>query len=290
MNEINIKICYGIHIFLNMHHILLNILENNSNLIINIDINIQKLKNGRNDINDFYYESYLVLVKEILNIKNVNLTLDKNYEYTDWITDGCQILDSNKIYIRKNNYFTKYLLNNINISKPYICINTKIVNSSKYFNNNYNPNYNFIEKYNIIKNVLFNILNKTDYNIVLLGEKNIPDCNDYNLHRDNFGNYIMYNDFINNLNNTIDETYNDSKDGYILDNWKKTCYYLTHSKFNIFIGNGGGIHLYSCFNNCIQFGVTDRLLEWIPEKNIETNFYNTIDIDNFLNNIKFKLT
>jgi hypothetical protein len=68
--------------------------------------------------------------------------------------------------------------------------------------------------------------------------------------------------------------------------WKKTCYYLTHSKLNIFIGNGGGIHLYSCFENTIQLGVTDRLLRWIPKENIETNFFNTIDTKDFLIHIE----
>ena len=96
----------------------------------------------------------------------------------------------------------------------------------------------------------------------------------------------MYNDFINNLNNIVDETYNDSKDGYYLDNWKKTCYYLTHSKLNIFIGNGGGIHLYSNFENTVQFGVTDRLLEWILPENMETKLYSSIDCNDFINKIK----
>lgn len=287
MEVINIKISYGIHILLNMHHIIKSIL-NKYNKQINIDLDIDQLKINRNDIDEKYFLKYLILAKEILNIENVNITLNKKYQYVDWITNFCEILENKEIYILKNNYFTKYNIN-INIQEPYICINTKIVNSSKYFNSDKNPTYNFIEKYNIIKNELFNILNNSNYNIVLLGEKNIPDCNEYNFHTNNFGNYIMYNDFINNLNNIIDETYNDSKDGYDLDNWKKTCYYLTHSKLNIYIGNGGGIHLYSNFENTVQFGVTDRLLEWILPKNMETKLYSTIDCNDFIKKIKLTI-
>jgi hypothetical protein len=285
MEIINIKISYGIHILLNMYHIIKSILLINNNKQINIELDVDTLKINRNDIDEKYFEKYLILAKEILNIENVNITLNKKYQYVDWITNFCEILETNKIYILKNNYFTKYNIN-INIQKPYICINTKIVNSSKYFNNDKNPTYNFIEKYNIIKNELFYILNNSQYNIVLLGERNIPNCNEYNFHMNNFGNYIMYNDFINNLNNIIDETYNDTKDGYDLDNWKKTCYYLTHSKLNIYIGNGGGIHLYSNFENTVQFGVTDRLLEWILPENMETKLYSTIDCNDFINKIK----
>ena len=290
MNELNIKITYGIHILLNMHHILISILENRKDLTnINIDIDLDQLSKNRNDIDENYLEKYLILLKEILNIKNVNLTLNKNYEYIDLFSNYYPILDINKIFIRKNNYFTKYQINNINISKSYICINTKIVNSSKYYIDTKDSNYNFIEKYKIIKEDLYKILNNNNYNIILLGEKNIPNCNEYNYHSDNFGNYIMYDDFINNLNNVIDETYNDSKDGYDLDNWKKTCYYLAHSKLNIFIGNGGGIHLYSNFENTIQLGVKDRLLEWIIPENLETNLYSTIDCKNFINKIELIL-
>jgi hypothetical protein len=288
MNEINIKITYGIHILLDMHHILKSILNNYSSKI-NIELDIENLKKNRDDIDEKYLEKYLILAREILNIENVNITLNKNYKYVDFITSFCEILDTDKIYIKKNNYFTQYKLYNINILKPYICINTKIVNSSKYFNHNKNSTYNFIEKYNIIKNELFNVFNNLNYNIVILGERKIPNCNEYNFHLDNFGNYIMYNDFINNLNNIIDESYDDSKDGYDLDNWKKTCYYLKNSNLNIYIGNGGGIHLYSNFENTIHFGVKDRLLEWIKPENMETNLYSTIDSEDFINKIKLMI-
>ena len=99
----------------------------------------------------------------------------------------------------------------------------------------------------------------------------------------------MYDDFKKNLNNLINETYSDSKDGYDLGNWRKTCYYLTHSKLNIFIGNGGGLHLYSNFDNTIQLGVTDRLLRWINPNNIKPRFITTIDSNNFLKVIKNSL-
>jgi hypothetical protein len=283
----NIKITYGIHILLNMHHIITSILFYNNNIIFNIEIDFETLKKNRNDIDNHYLDLYINLIKEILNIKNVNLVFNANFGYQDWITLDCPVFDKKNIVIKRNNYFNLYKLENIILPDKYICINTKIVNSSLEFNGDKNFEYDFINKYLIIKEKLFEILNNSNYDIVLLGEKNIPDCNEYNFHRDNYGNYIMYNDFINNLKKYKDEIYNDSKDGYNLDNWKKTCYYLSNSQFNIFIGNGGGVHLYSCFKNCIQFGVTDRLLTWIPKNNIETNFFNTNDSELFLNKIKF---
>jgi hypothetical protein len=286
MKQVNIKISYGIHIILIMYHILTSIVSKNNDLIFYISIDIDKLREGRNDLGEIYLDKFKMLVNEILKINNVYIHFNENYNLTDWVTFGdSPYIKNEEIKILKDNIFTKYKIENIDISKPYICINTKIVNSSRFFNTNKNEEYNFINKYHLCKNDLFKILNNSNYNIVLLGEKNIPDCKDYNFHRDNFGNYIMYNDF-KNLNNIIDETYDNSADGYDLNNWKKTCYYLTHSKFNIFIGNGGGIHLYSCFQNCIQLGVTDRLLKWIPRDNIETNFFDTIDTEDFLIHIE----
>lgn len=286
MKQVNIKITYGIHIILNMYHILLSILSKNNDLIFNISINMDKLKEDRNDIDEFYLDKFKILVNEILKINNVYIHFNENYNLTDWATNGnCPYIKNEEISILKDNIFTKYKIKNIDISKPYICINTKITNSSRFFNSNKNEEYNFIYKYHLCKNNLFKILNNSNYNIVLLGEKNISDCKEYNFHKDNFINYIMYNDFKNNLNNIIDETYDNSADSYDINSWKKTCYYLTHSKFNVFIGNGGGIHLYSCFKNCIQLGVTDKLLTWIPKDNIETDFFNTIDVKTFLNKI-----
>lgn len=283
-----IKTTYGVHIFLNMYHIF------NSTIYLHNDkyhyqIDLTSLKNSRNDIDGVYLNDYFNLFKEIFFDFSSNVLLDTHGEQNsmiDWVTKSCPFKN---IKIKKNNYFTKYYLN-LDISKPYICINTKIVNSSKYFvPGHMDDNYNFISKYNSIKTELFKILNNKNYNIILLGERSIPNCNEYNFHSNHIGNYIMYDDFKNNLNNIIDATYDDSKDGFKIENWKKTCYYLTHSKFNIYIGNGGGIHLYTCFENTIQLGVPDRLIKWIEPENIETNYYNTINCNMFLTKIKKKI-
>jgi hypothetical protein len=286
--KINFKITYGIHILLNIHDILSSIKKTD---IISINIDLCSLKSMRNDINNKYMEKYVKLVEEIfIDFKNVEVIFEEmNYQNIPYNYNWIQKTLNNdwkNIFIRKNNYFTKYDLNNIILPENYLCINTKIVNSSTEFNTTFDEKYNFIKKFNFLKTDLYKLLNNSNIKIILLGERNIPDCHEYNYHRDKFGNYILYNDFKNNLNNIIDETYDNSKDGYNLDNWKKTCYYLSNSKFNIYIGNGGGIHLYSHFNNCIQFGVSDRLLNYLPKENIETNYINIIDSEDFLINIK----
>ena len=51
MNKIiNIKITYGIHILLNMHHIITSILSKHNKTIFNIEIDLETLKQNRNDI------------------------------------------------------------------------------------------------------------------------------------------------------------------------------------------------------------------------------------------------
>lgn len=291
MKVIKFKITYGIHILLNLYNILLTI---SNDIEINMCINIKELKQNRNDVCGNYLNNYFLLVNEIFSsLKNVKITnndINKHAEYSnipynkDWID---KILNKKweNVVIKNNNHFTKYNCNS-NIANNYICINTKIVNSSEKFNKSKNPNYDFIKKYNLIKEKLFEVINNLNYKVVVLGERYIPDCNEYNFHKNNYGNYLMYDDLKKNICKLVDETYEDSKDGYEIFNWKKTCYYLTHSKFNIYIGNGGGIHLYSLFSNCVQLGVSDRLLSWIPKENIETNYFDTIDTDIFINKIK----
>jgi hypothetical protein len=283
----NIKTTYGVHILLNFYHILSSIRETNEEPI-NLQIDFDSFRNNRNDVNSNYSNKYKELIHEILKIDNLNINYGNDYPFVDW-SNGHMPFDKDFIKLKSDNHFTKYFLPEIDISKPFICVNTKIVNSSIEFNSSKNPDYNFIDKYNNIKDDFFKILNDSNLNVVILGEKNIPDCNEYNFHRDNFGNFIMYDDFKKNIKNLIDETYEDSKDGYDLYNWKKTCYYLTHSKMNIFIGNGGGVHLYSNFKNTLQFGVKDRLLSWVNEDLIETGFMSVNNNNEFLNTIKNKL-
>ena len=100
-NTFNIKITYGIHILLNMHHIITSILSKHNKTIFNIEIDLETLKQNRNDISEHYLDIYKNLIKEIFNNENINLFYDKNYEYKDWVTFEFPIFNKENIFIKK---------------------------------------------------------------------------------------------------------------------------------------------------------------------------------------------
>ncbi len=249
--------------------------------IYHISPNQKSLTDYRDDLTLSYKEKYMNLLKSIFG------TLD-NVVFSDNNKNN-KILEFNKILplshckIHKDNF--SHLTNGkiFTHEKKFLVLNTKIVNSSILFNQNKSDEYNYIYLFNKFKNEFYSIINDSNLQVVIIGEREIPKCKEYDYHKDNFGNYNMYYDHINNLKNFIDESYEDSKDGYDYDLFVKTCYFLQNSVCNIFIGNGGGIHLYSQFENTIQFGLFDRLLELIPKENIETGVIgNIIDYKKFL--------
>ena len=290
--EYNLKITNGIHIIIDYYHLFKSLVSLNKNVRINITIDYDTFLKNRNDVCTQYLKMYNSLVREIFCELQDNITFYDNYTNSNinfqlWNYSADDLLiEKNFVCIHANNFFKKYTIENIKVNYNYICINTKIVNSSQYYNNSFDKKYNFIEKYKSIKNALFSIINNSGISVILLGERNIPECNEYRPHNEIYGTYIMVDDFKKNINNLCDETYNDSKDSYNIDLFKKSCYYLTHSKMNIFIGNGGGIHLYSNFLNTIQLGVKDRLLDWIDPINFETNMISAVDTDMFIDTVQ----
>ena len=295
----NLILANGLHMTLMYFNIFKTLRERGYSDTINVSPDYEALFKNRNDIDEYYLEKYHYLLDKIFsNVENVNL-IKSNKMINGVFANFTSLLSYDTIKIYNNNFieFAKeyYSQNNIENKKKFIVLNTKIVNCSNLYweykssGNSKVDEMDCILNWNKFKIKLYEILNSYDIEVVLIGERSIPDCNEYNWHRDNSGNYVMYNDHISNLKNFRDETYIDSKDSYDFELFKKTCYYLDNSIMNIFIGNGGGVHLYSQFKNLYQFGEFDRLLEYLPSQNILTNPQKTLNPNNFLEIIKNKL-
>jgi len=296
----NLILTNGLHMILMYFNIFKTLRERGDLDTINVSPDYKALFQNRNDIDEYYLEKYHHLLDMIFSkVENVNLIKSNKIINKDDLESGvdfASLLSYDLIKIYNNNfieYSEEYASqNHIENNKKFIVINTKIVNCSSLYwkykstKNNAADEIDCILHWNKFKNKMYEILNSCDIEIVLIGERNIPDCNEYNFHRDNIGNYVMYNDHISNLKKFRDETYYDSKDSYDFELFKKTCYYLNNSIMNIYVGNGGGVHLYSQFKNLYQFGEFDRLLEYLPSQNILTNPQRTLNPDNFLEMIK----
>jgi hypothetical protein len=266
---------HGIHMAIQAVHVLKSL---KGNFVIKL-LRDSRVKEYRNDMSDVDFENYREIVQFIFKGQSVIIS-----------PDDCYIDSSDNNYV--DNIVTKdlsiyYTINSLDyllaspplISTRYIVINTKLVPT------HFGDFSWVIPEYNTLKSELYNILNRSKLPVVILGERNVSVCNEYSLHQI----YNMYSEHTENIENAIDESYDDSKDGYKLENFTKTCNYLTNSILNIFIGNGGGIHLYCSFRNTVQFGVFDRLLEHIPIKNIKTRPQTTNTPSIFLKNINEKL-
>jgi hypothetical protein len=261
--------------------------------VYNISPNYVKLSEYRNDLNEDYIKKYNFLLEKIFsNIENV--FFKNNLEYLNpqntLNLDYLSILNLNECKIFKNNFDNLISDVNFSLNGKFIVINTKIVNSSINFNSRKENKYNCIKHFLNFKDEFYSLLNNTGLKVIIIGERKISDCYEYNLHTNEWGNYVMYDDHLNFLKNYQDETYTDSRESYNYELFLKTCFYLKNSLCNIHIGNGGGIHLYSQFDNMVQFGEFDRLLELIPKENIETNpIGNCLNKKDFFTTIKNKI-
>lgn len=160
--------------------------------------------------------------------------------------------------------------------RPYVVLNTKLLPTRREDSAMPYPT----DVWHAAKARLYALLNAYDIDVLLLGERTPSKCSEYDLHSV----YTMYPEHVANLQRIVDKTYEDSKDG--LATFGETCAYLDNSVANLFIGNGGGMHLYGAFPNTIQLGELDRLLYDVPEERRDTHPVSTSDVEMFLTTVE----
>lgn len=123
------------------------------------------------------------------------------------------------------------------IKSPYIVMNSKI--------RGMDPHY-----YQSIKEEFLNILNRIDCKIVLMGEKQLSNHQEYI----GLGNeiYLIYNDLIDGLNpdKVIDLTIENLSIPSMI-NIMNDCYIMNKAKTNITFGIGGSLTLSNSVGNCL---------------------------------------
>lgn len=101
-----------------------------------------------------------------------------------------------------------------------------------------------------IKQPLFELLNKYDVNVKLIGEREVSDCSEYRIH----GTFSIYKDIVEGgIKNLKDETVDETVSLYTYECIQKNIKTLNKSKFNIHIGEGGGLFVYYQTNNLLAF-------------------------------------
>lgn len=251
----------------------LNVFSNNKHVTFKISFNDKLIKVLRNEYDEIYFKLLNDFVLEhIKDMENVILLPEEDYPYI-LPEDIASQLNVEMHSIKKNFIIPT---SSVNYGKNYVVINTKVVTGL---------DIGIHEKWNYeVKEALFKMLDESDYDIFLIGEKQYTDCEEYRMH----STFSIYNDIMNaNLKNIKDFTIQDTIQLYQKETIYRNFKILTNSNFNIHIGDGGGLKIFSYFNDAVMLsGNQLRML------NYYTNTFNTVqtfDSAHFLDSVRAKL-
>ena len=173
--KLKININFGLSIILKYYYIFEQLINNNLFDEIFVSIDQYVLKTYRNDYDINYYNNYIIFLKHINTYDNIIVENSYNKSYKN--------ISVNELS-KQFNIPIKFKLYNEIIKKKsvyefnYVTISTKLLN----IDNNL---------YEMYKNILFKKLNNIGCKVILLGERNITNCNEYQIHNT----YSIYHDY-----------------------------------------------------------------------------------------------
>lgn len=222
MRKLEINIFFGFSIILKYVDIFEQLIKLKVYDSIFFCLDKNTFQSYRNTYSLDYYNESENFCNKIINNNNIIYQKNKNYE----LIDLPSLLNKTKL---KVNFILNYkLINNKVYDNPYITLSQKILNLPE-------------KDFNLIKYKLIDYLNKISlkYFIVLMGEKKIDNCTEYNIHET----YTIYNFIIKNVNKDkiIDITYDicSNVDSVKFDNFTNSTSIMRYSELNIFFGDAG---------------------------------------------------
>lgn len=265
MNVFKISMLFGTEIILRYNDLFLQILEKGIYDRIECSISKSSMENLRGDFGPSFYVDTYRTSEFIFTDPRIKLNHDQSYP--------CLNLGEVKSrfgIVEKFN-LNKSLIDDLletGIDGEYITISTKIQIAL--------PNH----IYEVYKNYIFDVLNKSPYKIIILGEREIKKCVEYDIH----GPYSIYNDLISNLKNYEDLTISDSGKNSDTEPLKKTFKILNNSKLNIYLSWAGvkSITLY-CSDNIIA--LSEYTQNHITQRENKENIHLFQDFGAFLNKL-----
>jgi hypothetical protein len=135
-----------------------------------------------------------------------------------------------------------------------------------------------------MKGSLFNLFNSYNTRVLIIGEKAPSACKEYDMH----GTFPIYEDIVKGgINLLEDRTDSDTISLYDEASIRTNIETLKRSAFNIHIGEGGGLVVYSHCNHLVGF--TNKHLPIQTLIDSPYSQYNILDIDIFLRIVEEKL-
>jgi hypothetical protein len=270
MKELNLNLMFGIEIFLKYLSIFEQILEKGYVDVVNCSLSKEAVVSFRGEYGDEFYESYYDLMRFFF--KGLNINIVDNQEYPTYGVFDLQNMYGVRMDFKIREDFIKEY--DLGLPEKYITVSTKSMNSLP------------IDMWNNIKEIFIQLLNEKECPIILLGERKIKQCKEYDIHSA----FTIYDDLINGLYNYIDKTIEDTTKANDIEDMQKTFFILNKSSLNIYLSDGGikTIAL-SCSQNVYGLGLTIYDQESLKHEDI-TNILQTRDLDVFLHRIaNFKL-
>jgi hypothetical protein len=198
----------------------------NSGVAISISTDRPIMEKYRPENTVPYIEFVYNFMKLLFPEKNCNVTKDQSYPFLTSLH-----LCYNFGYLPKILNLQSFLCPyERNISEQYITIGTKVRDLYR-------------NKFNIYYKNIFDQINKSNYKVVILGEKNLSNNIEYKIHGPN-KTYSIYNEIISSINKNkiIDMTLSKIELPNI-EAIKKDCSIMKYAEKNIVFGYGGNLAL-----------------------------------------------
>jgi len=278
MTELFVKINFGIAIFLCINQTFNDWLNDNIYSTIHVTLDDEIFDKCRKSYGELFKKKMYDIMKIIF--------INKKIKIYDYEADKTNI-NFIRMCVGPNESSYKYKINNnlidfafskksISVPDKFITITTKIMDFAGTI-------INFDENN---KRIFFNILNRIKLPIVIIGEKYIEPCDEYNILKT----YCIYNDLIENLNNYLDHTIESSVNNNDINELCNSIYILNKSSLNIFLTSTGAPTIgLNCSNNILgvsQLYTVDKN-NFINEDNSNIKFVRTLE--EFLNILELKV-
>lgn len=218
--DLKINMYFGLAQTFKYYYIFNLLIKKNLVNKIYASLSYKLLQHYRNVADRKMYDNYLVIWNHI-NEHKEKLIIE-NDEKDEYSTLTPQDLGNQYNLLVKYTIFNHIIPNTNNFNFNYVTISAKVMNVDKSI-------------FNKIKYELFNRLNKFKIKVLILGERTVAPCTEYEIHKT----FSMYDELIHNLNNYEDMTIDNNESNNELEPLLKSIEILNKSKLNIFISNGG---------------------------------------------------
>jgi hypothetical protein len=263
MRILQTKMNFGTEMVLRYNDLFTQILNTRGVDKIMCSISKDMIKSLKSEYGEDYYKDCLEVCKFVFTDDRIEVTEDQTYQHIDFN------LLKHSFNIRETfDLNDKIISEDFDNEEPYITITTKI------------QIFPTRDHYEQVKTKLFDVLNKSKYRIIILGEREISKSAESDIHKP----YTIYKDLIENLKNYKDCTFASSHKKSDLIPLKQTFNILNKSRLNIYLG-WAGIKSISLYTSDNIIAISEYNNAHISNRKNKENIHLYQNFDDFINRL-----